>query len=122
MVLHAKKPSATVTHLITSASAARLDTAGLLDAKRGYWSIEGAFHYRLDIVLDEDRSRVRTPKAALVLGLFRRLTLSFAIPWIAKQADPRAATADFQNQLKNNNARRAFLLVTTKSSKAWRTS
>lgn len=118
-MLHEKKPSATVTHLITSASAQRLDTAGLLDAKRDYWTIEGAFHYRLDNVLDEDRSRVHTPKAALVLGMFRRMVLSFAIPWIAKQADPRATTADFQNQLKTKNAHRAFLLVNTKASKAW---
>jgi hypothetical protein len=35
-------------------------------------------HHALDLSLDEDRSRVRNPKAALILGMFRRLVVSVA--------------------------------------------
>jgi predicted transposase YbfD/YdcC len=48
--------------------------------KRDYWGIESKLHYRLDNVLDEERSRVRNPNAALILGMFRRVVVSFAIP------------------------------------------
>ena len=50
--------------------------------KRGYWVIESRLHHALDISLDEDRSRVRQPNAALVLGLFRRLVVSVANAWL----------------------------------------
>jgi len=36
-------------------------------------------------VLDEDRSRVKKPNAALVLGMFRRVVVSFVIPWSQKK-------------------------------------
>jgi hypothetical protein len=50
-------------------------------------------------LLDEDRSRARSPRAAHVLGLFRRVTVSFAIPWVAtkKKKRPRTAARGFQD-------------------------
>jgi hypothetical protein len=52
-----------------------LDARGLLKSKRLYWVIESRLHHPLDISLDEDRSRVRHPNAAMVLADFRRLTV-----------------------------------------------
>jgi hypothetical protein len=75
----------------------------------------------LDITLDEDRSRVRTPKAMMVLGMFRRLAISFACAWLD---DPlrrkrKLCTRDFLNHLSAENARNAFALVTSLNPKAW---
>jgi len=78
-------------------------------------------HYRLDEVMDEDRSRVRTPKAAHVLGMFRRLAVSLAIPWLnqKRKTRKRASTRDFLDHLRANNARRALLLVSANNPTAW---
>jgi hypothetical protein len=74
---HGKKSTETV-YLISSLTLEQLDALGVLKLKRGYWVIESKLHHALDVSLDEDRSRVRHPKAALVLGLFRRLAVSIA--------------------------------------------
>ena len=79
-----EKMSNETVHLITRLEPEKASSEAIKKMKRDYWKIESALHYRLDTVLDEDRSRVRNPKAALVLGIFRRLALSFAMPWIAK--------------------------------------
>ena len=62
----------------------QLDALGWIQLKRGYWVIEGRLHHALDVSLDEDRSRVHNPKAALVLGMFRRLVASGAQAVIAQ--------------------------------------
>ncbi len=72
-----KKSTETV-YLISSLSLDQLDALGVLRLKRGYWVIESKLHHALDVSLDEDRSRVRHPKAAMVLGMFRRLVVSVA--------------------------------------------
>lgn len=106
--------------VITSADPRLWNAQALLACRRGYWSIE-AGHQRLDVSLDEDRSRVRTPKAMAVLGMFRRLTVSFACAWLQPPQRRRAklSTRDFQRHLAAQNARRAFSLVTTANPKAW---
>ena len=107
--------------LITSADPQQWSTRDLLRCRRRYWGIE-AGHQRLDITLDEDRSRVRTPRAMTVLGMFRRVTVSFACVWLAepKRQKQKMSTRDFQNHLKANDARRAFALVTSLNPKAWK--
>lgn len=74
---HAQSSTETV-YLISSLTLERLDALGWIKLKRGYWVIESRLHHALDVSLDEDRSRVRHPNAALVLGLFRRLVVSIA--------------------------------------------
>lgn len=74
-------------YLISSLTLEQLDALGWIKLKRGYWIIESRLHHALDISLDEDRSRVRNPNAALILGMFRRLTVS-----IAQAAITRAQT------------------------------
>jgi predicted transposase YbfD/YdcC len=70
-----------VVYGITSLTAKQADAARLLEITRGHWGIESGLHYRRDVTLREDRSRVRTGYAPhalavvnnLVLGLFARL-------------------------------------------------
>jgi len=71
-------------YLISSLTQEQLDARGWLKLKRGYWVIESRLHHALDISLDEDRSRLHQPNAALVLGLFRRLVVSVAQSAIAR--------------------------------------
>jgi hypothetical protein len=108
-------------YLISSRPISELPAPELEQLKRTYWTIESALHYRLDEVLDEDRSRVRTPRAAHVLGMFRRLSVSFAIPWLRQRqrARQRTSTRDFHDHLRAANARRAHLLVTAASPTSW---
>ncbi len=109
-------------YLISSAEPARLNAEGLLDTKRGYWGIESSLHYRLDDTLEEDRSRVRSPRAARVLGMCRRLVVSFACAWLkeTQQQNCRLSTRDFQDHLKLHNVAAGFALITAKEPSAWR--
>ena len=83
-----KKTTETV-YLISSLSLEQLNALGWIKLKRGYWVIESRLHHALDVSLDEDRSRVRNPNAALVLGMFRRLAVSVAQAAIAQAQTPR---------------------------------
>jgi hypothetical protein len=78
-----KKTTETV-YLISSLALEQLSALGWIKLKRGYWVIESRLHHALDVSLDEDRSRVRNPNAALVLAMFRRLVVSIAQAAIAK--------------------------------------
>jgi hypothetical protein len=65
-------------YLLSSLTLEELQAWGMLWLKRGYWVIESRLHHCLDITLREDQSRVRTPKAARVLGTIRRVVVSLA--------------------------------------------
>lgn len=57
----------------------QLQARSTLQLKRHYWVIECRLHhYCLRVTMQEDLSRVRTPNAALVLGMLRRVVLSLA--------------------------------------------
>ena len=106
--------------LITSADPNQWPAAELLGCRRRYWGIE-AGHQRLDVTLDEDRSRTRTIQAMTVLGMFRRLTTSLACAWLD---DPlrrkrKLSTRDFLNHLRAHGARRAFAFVSSVNPVAW---
>ena len=120
IVIRKDKKSKETVRLITSLSASKASGKDLKEIKRDYWGIESKLHYRLDNVLDEDRSRVRNPNAALVLGMFRRVVVSFAIPWSKekKKTNKRISTRSFLEHLNATNHRRAFDLVTSKAPSA----
>ena len=96
---------------------------GLLDAKRGYWAIEAGLHYRLDAVLKEDESRVRSGPAAHILGMCRRLAVSLACAWLQRAKGDkkhcRKSTRDFQDHLTAHGAACAFALVAASKPTAW---
>ncbi|MCK9589930.1 MAG: hypothetical protein M0Q93_11300 [Terrimicrobiaceae bacterium] len=122
MVLRKDKTSEETVRLITSLDAGKASGKDLKKIKRDYWGIESKLHYRLDNVLDEDRSRVRNPNAALVLGMLRRVVVSFAIPWSQekKKTNKRTSTRSFLEHLNAENHRRAFDLVTAQAPSAWK--
>jgi hypothetical protein len=67
-----------VVHLVSSQTLEQLQALGMLQSKRQYWVIESRLHHCLDVSMQEDLSRVRTPNSALVLGMIRRVVLSLS--------------------------------------------
>lgn len=118
------KKSTEVVYLISSLTLEQLDALGWLKLKRGYWVIESRLHHALDVSLDEDRSRVRHPNAALVLGMFRRLAVSMAQAAIAQvQTDKtRWSVRRYQQQFatRDGGPERLRALVFAKNPKSWR--
>jgi predicted transposase YbfD/YdcC len=62
-----------VAYGITSLPAADADAARLLALGRGHWRIENGLHYRRDVTLQEDASRVRRGQAPQVLAALNNL-------------------------------------------------
>lgn len=81
-----------VVYLLSSFTLAELQAQGMLSLKRGYWVVESRLHHCLDITLQEDQSRVRTPGAARVLGTFRRVVVSLANAAVNRARDKNPKT------------------------------
>jgi hypothetical protein len=120
---HNKKTTETV-YLISSLTLEQLNALGWIKLKRGYWVIESRLHHALDVSLDEDRSRVRNPNAALVLGMFRRLVVSVAQAAIkeVQTNKTRWSVRRYQQQFARQNAgpQRLRALAFAKASASWR--
>ena len=120
------KKSTELVYLISSLTLQELDAAGLLKLKRGYWTIESRLHHALDVTLGEDRSRLRHPKGAFALCLFRRLVVSFAQVWLAacRKLNPRSrvTTRKFQKRFLRHDggSQRLQALISSKSPVSWR--
>lgn len=56
---------------ITSLSTERADAARLLQLTRQHWAIENGLHYRRDMTLGEDASRIRKGTAPQVMAALR---------------------------------------------------
>lgn len=56
---------------ITSLSPKRADAKRLLKLTRGHWGIENGLHYRRDVTMGEDASRVRKGVAPQVMASLR---------------------------------------------------
>lgn len=98
--------------LVTSRPAAQMSAAQMLSADRKYWGIETGLHLRLDVIAGEDRSRVRSPNAAMNLAVIRRAVVSVAVHWSRKQLSPRQATMSaFYDFMNAKNSKMAFKLV-----------
>jgi predicted transposase YbfD/YdcC len=80
-----------VVYLISSRTQAQLQALGLLQLKRQYWVIESRLHHCLDVSMQEDFSRVRTPGSARALGMIRRVVLSLSNAAVdrARQKNPK---------------------------------
>jgi hypothetical protein len=65
------KKTEEVVHGITSLSPERADALRLLGLARGHWAIENELHYRRDVTLGEDASRVRKGGAPQVMAALR---------------------------------------------------
>ena len=69
------KTTVEVAHGITSLSAERADAPRLLELTRGHWEIENGLHYRRDVTLGEDASRIRKGDAPQVMAALRNSVL-----------------------------------------------
>jgi hypothetical protein len=120
------KKTTEIVYLISSLTLEELDAVGFLKLKRGYWVIESRLHHALDVTLAEDHSRVRQPKAAYALSLFRRVVVSFAQVWIdaCRKINPRsrATTRKFQKRFLRSDGgpERLRALIFSKSPASWR--
>jgi predicted transposase YbfD/YdcC len=65
-----KKTVETV-HGITSLSPERANAKRLLELTRGHWGIENSLHYKRDVTMGEDASRVRKGVAPQVMAALR---------------------------------------------------
>ena len=69
---------------LTSLTRAEASPARLLELTRAYWGIENGLHYRRDVTLHEDATRMKSEKAAqvwatlnnLLVGLLPRLSFN----------------------------------------------
>jgi predicted transposase YbfD/YdcC len=60
---------------ITSLFSKAAGPARLLALNRGYWGIENGLHYRRDVTLKEDRTRVKIGRAPRVMAILNNLVL-----------------------------------------------
>jgi predicted transposase YbfD/YdcC len=72
---------------ITSLSAEEADASRLLELTRGHWGIENGLHYKRDVTLGEDGSRVRKGSAPQVMASLRNSVVHL----LDKKADSLAA-------------------------------
>ena len=94
-----------VVYLLSSLTLDQLQAQGMLSLKRGYWVVESRLHHCLDISMQEDQSRVRSPRAARVLGTIRRVVLSLANAAVdqARRHNPKTKynTKSFQQRFRS---------------------
>lgn len=104
-----------VVYLLSSLTLDELQARGMLCIKRGYWVVESRLHHCLDITMREDESRVRTPRAARVLGTIRRVVMSLANAAVdqARKANPKTKcnTGTFQQRFRSARGGRQRLRV-----------
>ena len=84
-----------------------------LKGNRHGWGLENGTHLRLDVSLNDDRCRVRSPNALWILGMLRRLVISLFLHWRAKQPKPKhQSLTDFQAAMGEDNLAMAMAFVT----------
>lgn len=62
--------------IVTSMNSSQASARELLEYNIDYWTIENKLHYVLDVTFGEDRSRIRTKNAPLIMASLRNLALS----------------------------------------------
>jgi hypothetical protein len=99
--------------LITDLPPQQLPSLRWLEANRQGWGIENGTHQRLDVSLNDDRCRVRSPNALWILGMLRRLVISLFMEWRARQPRPHfQSLTDFQAAMGEDNLAKALGFVT----------
>lgn len=83
-----KKTVETV-HGITSLSPDRADAKRLLQLTRGHWGIENQLHYKRDVTMGEDASRIRKGAAPHVMAALRNTIIHV----LGEMAAPSLASA-----------------------------
>jgi predicted transposase YbfD/YdcC len=68
-----------VVYGLTSLNAAQADPARLLELTRAYWGIENGLHYRRDVTLREDATRMRNTRQAEVTAILNNFVIGVAL-------------------------------------------
>jgi predicted transposase YbfD/YdcC len=76
----AGKASCEVVYALTSLTREQADPNRLLGLVRQHWAIENQLHWRRDVTMGEDRSRVRSAAAPQALAALRNTTLRLVKP------------------------------------------
>jgi predicted transposase YbfD/YdcC len=61
---------------LTSLAREQVNCHELLDLSRGYWQIENGLHYRRDVTLNEDATRMTHPAQAEVIAILNNLVVA----------------------------------------------
>jgi hypothetical protein len=77
------------TYGITSLSRELAGASQLLHFNRGHWGIENGLHYRRDVTLREDASRIRKGSASQLMAALRNIIL-FVLPRAGNKSLPAA--------------------------------
>ena len=104
--------SAETVELITSRLAQRFPPRQWLGANLNHWTIETGLHARLDASRDDDRCRLRQPKAVWLHGMFNRWANSLFIHWRNR---PGHTTTDFTTHMAADHDRRAVSALSSRS-------
>jgi len=78
-----------VAYGITSLSRGQAGAAQLLRHNRAHWGIENGLHYRRDVTLREDASRVRKGSAGQLMAILRNVII-YVLPASGKKSLPAA--------------------------------
>jgi hypothetical protein len=99
--------------LITDLAPDELPPRLWLQANRQAWGIENGNHQRLDVSLNDDRCRVRSPNGLWILGMMRRLVISLFMEWRPHQRKPHfQSLTDFQATMGEDNLAKALGFLT----------
>jgi predicted transposase YbfD/YdcC len=74
------KTTVEVVYGITSLAPEQADARRLLGLVRGHWGIENGLHYRRDVTLGEDASRIRKGAAPQVMAALRNALIHLLQP------------------------------------------
>lgn len=86
---HTGGTTAETSYGVTSLQRSEVTPPHLLTIVRGHWGIENGLHYRRDVTLREDHSRVRLERAPQVMAALNNFVLS-VLAWLGYDNIPEA--------------------------------
>ncbi len=86
---HTGETSEETSYGVTSLRRTEVSPARLLQIVRAHWGIENGLHYRRDVTMHEDQSRVRLQRAPQVMAALNNFVLSLLV-WLGYSNVPQA--------------------------------
>jgi len=86
---HTGETSEETSYGVTSLRRTEVSPARLLQIVRAHWGIENRLHYRRDVTMHEDQSRVRLQRAPQVMAALNNFVLSLLV-WLGYSNVPQA--------------------------------
>jgi hypothetical protein len=86
---HTGETSEEISYGVTSLQRTEVSPERLLHIVRAHWGIENGLHYRRDVTMHEDHSRVRLQRAPQVMAALNNFVLSL-LAWLGYANIPQA--------------------------------